>query len=369
MKKLVEQAAGLFIYAATVVKYLGKCSPPEQRGRIIRLPPSGIPQSRKDTPLLDRLYLQVLQDAFDKFEDDDFDFDRRLKIMHTFLCSAEPVSINIVAKLLFSPDDPDFTETISDVLASLHAVLYTQKHMVLSYHKSFTDFMFNQNRAEHFWCDTRQFHLLLSNSCFRVMDIGLKFNIANIETSFILDQDNPALPDAVKENIPPVLRYSCRNWEYHIVTTDSKELANTLLKFLELPVLFWIEAMNLMNLRSMCERMLRNTHNWITNGNDNSSLGEDLSEAASFALHFSGSGAALSTPHLYISALATWRANSGLSQEWRNHFTGIPKFVHCFGGRTLMTIAVQSQVHAIACSSDNKHIVSGSRDQTVISKP
>ncbi|KAF9472429.1 hypothetical protein BDN70DRAFT_887004 [Pholiota conissans] len=364
LKNLVGQAAGLFIYAATVVKYLGKCSPPEQLGRISRLPPSGIPQSRKDTSLLDILYLQVLQDAFAKFEDEDIDFDRRLKIMHTFLCSAEPISINIVAKLLFPPEDPDFTKTISHVLASLHAVLYTQNHMVLSYHKSFTDFMFDQNRAKHFWCDTLQFHLLLSNSCFRVMDIGLKFNIANIESSFILDQDNLALPDAVKENILPVLRYSCFNWGYHLAKTNSHKLVDTLSRFLKLPVLFWVEAMNLMGSCGLCERMLHNAHKLFTN--NNSSLANNLSEAASFALHFSGSGAALSTPHLYISSLATWQPRSVLSQGWKNHFPGIPNFVHASEGRsTLMTIAIGSEVNAVAISSDNKWIVSGSHDQTV----
>ncbi|KAF9475687.1 hypothetical protein BDN70DRAFT_813655 [Pholiota conissans] len=339
LKSLVGQAAGLFIYAATVAKYLGKCSLPEQLGRISRLPPSGIPQSRKDTSLLDILYLQVLQDAFADFEDVDIDFDRRLKIMHAFLCSAEPIPINIVAKLLFPPEDPDFTETISHVLASLHAVLYTQNHMVLSYHKSFTDFMFDQNRAKCFWCNTRQFHLLLSNSCFRVMDIGLKFNIANIESSFILDQDNPALPAAIKKNIPPVLRYSCFNWGYHLANTDSRKLVDTLSRFLKLPVLFWVEAMNLVGSRGLCERMLRSAHMF---------------------------GAALSTPHLYISSLATWHPRSVLSQGWNIHFPGIPNFVHASEGRsTLMTITIGSDVNAVAISSDNKHIVSGSRDHTI----
>ncbi|KAF9470943.1 hypothetical protein BDN70DRAFT_888602 [Pholiota conissans] len=363
MKKLVEQAAGLFIYAATVVKYLENFLPSEQRERIDELPPSGVPQSQTEAPMLDNLYLQILRDAFCQFKG--ISFNRRLSILHTILCSGEPISTNVIAELLFPPSKVNFRDIVGPVLKGLHAVLYIKNDTVLSYHKSFIDFMFDQNRAtKEFWCDPldSRLHLHLATSCFYNMD-SLKFNIADIESSFTMDHNNSLLSDAAKQNIQPILRYSCRNWEHHIVKTDSKELANTLLKFLELPVLFWIEAMNLMNSRSMCERMLRNTHNWITN--ENPSLGEDLSEAASFALHFSGSGAALSTPHLYISALATWRPNSGFSWGWRNHFTGIPKFVHSFGGRTLMTIAVQSQVHAIACSSDNKHIVSGLGDETV----
>jgi hypothetical protein len=93
---------------------------------------------------------------------------------------------SVVAKLLFPPDknetNPAFSKTkIADkVLVSLYAVLYTENDKVLSYHKSFTDFMFNQHRAKEFWCDQAKHHRLLADCCFRVMAHGLKFNIANI---------------------------------------------------------------------------------------------------------------------------------------------------------------------------------------------
>ncbi|KDR73111.1 hypothetical protein GALMADRAFT_125121 [Galerina marginata CBS 339.88] len=372
MMKLVGQAAGLFIYAATIVKYLANCSPREQRGRIGRLPDSGIPQIAKETPLLDSLYLQVLRDAFDSVRDEPVDFKQRLNIMHTFLCSAEPISISLVAELLFPSDedepDPAFshTEIANRVLASLHAVLYTENDKVLSYHKSFTDLMFNQNRAAEFWCDPAQHHLLLAGSCLRMLD-GLKFNIANIESSFLLDRDNSALPYAVKQNIPPVLSYSCRNWDYHVsavALTDSHELRAALSRFLQLRVLFWIEAMNLLGSRSLCEKMLRRARNWITK--DDLALGEDFAEAASFALYFSGSEAALSTPHLYISVLATWPCDFELIRGWRSHFPGIPGFTRGLQrGRQLMSLEMESPVYAVAFSSDDRRIISGSGDKLV----
>jgi ABC-type iron transport system FetAB ATPase subunit len=73
------------------------------------------------------------------------------------------------------------------------------------------------------------------------MGTGLKFNIANITSSFLLDRDNSALPDAVKHNIPPVLSYSCRNWDHHllaITSTGSEALRHTLAEFLQLRVPF-----------------------------------------------------------------------------------------------------------------------------------
>ncbi|KAF9471319.1 hypothetical protein BDN70DRAFT_977049 [Pholiota conissans] len=369
MKKLVEQAAGLFIYAATVVKYLSKLkfSLSEQMRRINRLLESGIPQSTKETPLLDNLYQQVLRDTIGQFmddedEDENIDFMRRLKILHTFLCSAEPISIDIVANLISPSDEPNSTEIVAHVLASLHAILYTENDKVFSYHKSFTDFIFNENRAKEFWCNPPQFHLLLSRNCFDIMNSELKFNIANIQSSFLLDRDNIALPDTIKQNISPALRYTCHNWVYHLSLADSNELANILSNFLKLPVLFWIEAMNLMGSRGLCEYMLRGARKVVVN---NTPLEEEFAEAASFALYFSGSAASLSTPHLYISSLATWRTTSGLSQGWKTRFPGIPRFVQSAGGAALMTITTASPVYTIALSSDGKYLVSGLEDGTV----
>ena len=98
------------------------------------------------------------------------------------------------------------------------------------------------------------------------MKAGLKFNIANITSSFLLDCDNSTLLDAVKQNIPPVLSYSCQNWDHHlsaVASTDSDALLDILSEFLQLYVLFWIEAMNLLGSRGLCDRMLQTAHEWV----------------------------------------------------------------------------------------------------------
>ncbi|KDR66491.1 hypothetical protein GALMADRAFT_106436 [Galerina marginata CBS 339.88] len=376
MEKLVVQAAGLFIYAATVVKYLAGYAPREQKRRLGKLPfvsSSAVPRTtEEETPLLDGLYLQILSDAFHHFKDESF-MDR-LHILHTFLCSVERPSTSIVAELLFPPDededetDPAFscTEIADSVLAGLHAVLYTENEKVFSYHKSFTDFIFEQNRAKEFWCDQAKHHRLLTDSCFRIMN-GLKFNIADIESSFVLDCDNSALPETVKKNITPVLSYSCRNWDYHlsaVAPIDSNGLREKLSEFLQLRVLFWMEALNLLGSRGQCERMLQKAYKWVPN--DDLALKEDLAEAASFALYFSGSGAALSTPHLYISALATWPRNLRPCRGWKRHFPRIPEFANALlNDKPLMTLGAGSCILAVAYSSDDKCIVSGSEDKLV----
>jgi len=223
----------------------------------------------EETPLLDGLYLQVLSDAFRSFKG--VFFLQRLHILHTFLSSAERTSTSVVAKLLYPSNETNsafsYTAIADKVLARLHAVLYTENNKVFSYHKSFSDFIFDQNRAKEFWCDQVEHHRLLTSCCFRIMD-ALKFNIAKITSSFLLDRDNSALPDAVKQNIPPELSYSCQNWDYHlsaVAATDSDTLYCTLSEFLQLRVLFWIEAMNLLGSRGLCHQMLKRARKWVPN--------------------------------------------------------------------------------------------------------
>ena len=224
--------------------------------------------------MLDKLYIQILLHVFGDLERDILL--HRLHILYTFLCTAERSSTSIVTSLLPCDSDSD-TETnpdtriADDVLRRLHAVLYIENNKILWYHKSFPDFLFDKARSKDFWCNEAEHHQRLTESCFRIMEAGLRFNIANIPSSFILDHDNSTLSDAVKQNIPPVLSYSCRNWDYHlsaVALTDSDALRGTLSEFLELRVLFWIEAMNLLGSRGLCDPMLQTALKCVTNVSD-----------------------------------------------------------------------------------------------------
>ncbi|RXW11995.1 hypothetical protein EST38_g13860 [Candolleomyces aberdarensis] len=273
MDILLEFAGGLFICAATLVRYFARHTPGEQRKFIHKhLSTSSTAQqaSLDATHLLDMLYFQILSNAFGGFEGDAFT--DRLRILLTFLCTSERTSAHIVAKLLISNDLEEIDTDVADnVLSLLYAVLYTDDHRnVLSYHKSFSDFIFNQRRStERFWCDEGGHHQRLTEACFRVMNAGLRFNIANIPSSFIFDFDDQDLPSRVEQNIPPALGYSSRNWSHHLslmpsITPNHDSVLCIIENFLRLRVLFWIEAMNLLKVCSLCDPMLRAACKWAT---------------------------------------------------------------------------------------------------------
>jgi hypothetical protein len=263
--ELVRRADGLFIYAATAVKYLTPpgITIPEQTEMLAKLLSNTSASANKATLLIDELYQQIMRDAFSRYNDDRDILDRRLRILHTFLCTPERTSISIVAALLEVHDD-----IVTAVLNNLHAVLYTQDNCVFWYHASFPDFVFNSARANlTFSCDEPAHQNFLGKSCFRIMKSGLRFNMGDIPSSFLFDRDHWAgLTGKVNKNVSAVLKYSCRHWTHHLPrpqSSDTGHLCRCISDFLEIRVLFWIEVMNLFELSNQCTPMLQRARQWV----------------------------------------------------------------------------------------------------------
>ena len=274
--ELGQRAGGLFIYAATAVKYLTPlCSVTvkEQTEMLNDFLSKSYEPASDATFLVDELYRQIMSDAFSKLSRKVLT--RRLHTLYTFLCTAERTSASIVTALV--PDGDD--ESTRAVLHDLHAVLYTQDDRVFWYHTSFPDFIFTQARSNFrinkkdftFSCNEPAHHSLLGESCFRIMEsekTGLRFNMGNITSSFLFDRDNAVvLSEQVNQNISAVLRYSSRHWTHHLPMPqliNTNNLCCCILEFLQIRVLFWIEAMNLLGLSNHCTQMLQYASQWVS---------------------------------------------------------------------------------------------------------
>ena len=92
-------------------------------------------------------------------------------------------------------------------------------------------------------------------------------------------------------------------------------------------------------------------------------LAINIAEAGNFATYFTANPPASSTPHLYISALASWSTGSTMSQRWREMFRGIPSFTHRRASDLPLTvIQMNASIFYVAFSSDGTRIISGSED-------
>jgi len=269
INELIHQAGGLFIFAATAVRYVTPRPKMLKREQIRLLGELGIlahgstGSRNTKVSLIDGLYKQVMFTAFGGLDDNLLE--DRLYALHTLLCTQERVSTLVAGELL--SDDPDTAELVELVVDELHAVLYVKGDRVLWYHTSFTDFIFSQarsgsvllspdSRIVDMHCDEVAHHAHLVHSCFRIMKTHLRFNICDLPSSFLLDWKVQDLKDRIRAKIGDGLRYSCLHWAQHLAQTTSGVGRREIGDFLQLKVLFWIEAMNLLDSRARCTPIL-----------------------------------------------------------------------------------------------------------------
>ena len=50
------------------------------------------------------------------------------------------------------------------------------------------------------------------------MNEYLRFNMCNLASSFLLNEEDKGLPERVKSNIGPELQYACRYWAAHLAS-------------------------------------------------------------------------------------------------------------------------------------------------------
>ena len=96
----------------------------------------------------------------------------------------------------------------------------------------------------------------------------LRFNIGDMPSSFVLDAEDRELTQRIDTNINSILRYASRHWAHHLAQTDEakvdhKDLGDCITAFLRIRILFWIEAMNLLECSGQCTTMLQSARGWV----------------------------------------------------------------------------------------------------------
>ena len=244
---LCMKAAGLFIYASTVVKFVavGHRNPTRQLERIISLPESTAYEGRAG---VDLLYTQILEQAaadVDRVEDDDEIYSHFKTVVGAILLAHNPLSAKALSDLLKLPD-------IYTTLRSLHSLLLVPEATedpICIFHKSFPDFLTDPNRCkdEKFLVKPSVCHAETLLSCLRIMREKLKRNICNLEDYAILSEVKD-FSTQKKDHIGEALEYACQFWTKHLldVPSDSpcvQEVQRAIDQFFTTHFLHWIEVL------------------------------------------------------------------------------------------------------------------------------
>lgn len=253
--RLGKQADGLFIYAATICRFLDSEDFEDEDSRQERLDQIFEGGEEVDAPQnkVDEMYLKVLsfphlakstQVTKTRF------YDTAKKILGFITVFFKPVSASSLSSLLQLEK-----EELYKTLRRLHAVLDVRQDPdapVGVVHLSFRDFLLDEERSSDlaFRVEEAVMHRAVFDRCLDLMQQGLSEDMCGLVLPGHLASDVPQ--SVVDRGVPQYLQYACRYWADHLEKLSGDERRGAGLAdggpvhvFVAEKLLFWLEAMSL----------------------------------------------------------------------------------------------------------------------------
>ena len=275
LEQLVVKVDGLFIFAATVCRFLQPFSVNVDRrlnmvfeNVIAGGSGSGSPQKK-----LDELYTNILQDGIIK---DTLDIEMQEKydmfqdIVGAIINLFETISISDLAKLISVRHCQPTTQLpeIEMMINQLGSVLKVPKdshHSVELLHLSFRDFLVDSERCgKDLHINEEQAHKKLFGRCIDIMDATLRQNICHIKHVSIRSAEVD--PAQLKKYLPKHAEYACCHWADHFRESGLFPPHDILLNFLKTHFTHWLEAMSLVCKMDEGILMLNSLHTYLLSG-------------------------------------------------------------------------------------------------------
>jgi len=244
IEQLVERAAGLFIYAATTLRFIqdGPDGPEEQLSLVLSATKSPL----SATAHLDGIYTTLLQhSALGKrgFQESERLAGRFRQVVGFIVVMLNTMPARNLAQLFQIP-----FKMVAVTLDSLRSVLNVpedESQPVRLFHPSFRGFLLDSQRCSdsRFQIDEKERHISLFRKCMEHIS-QLQENICGLWGPGVLITEIPN--HTIQRGIPPHAQYACRYWLDHWrLGNPVEEDIKTIRQFLEQHFLHWLEGLSL----------------------------------------------------------------------------------------------------------------------------
>jgi hypothetical protein len=244
---LVQNASGLFIWAATACRFVheGKRFAAKRLAMLVQKSSHAITAPEKH---LDGIYITVLRHSVspDYSNEEKEELYSMLRyILGSVVVLLSPLSTYSLCKLLCVAKE-DVDQTLDD----LHAILditNDQTRPLHLHHSSFRDFLLDNGRCHdsNFWVDDEQAHRRLAASCIRLLSKSLDEDICRVTIPGAPVRDVER--SRVEQCLPAEVQYACLYWVQHLRRSDPRLRDNDVVdKFLRSHFLHWLEALSWM---------------------------------------------------------------------------------------------------------------------------
>lgn len=247
VEELNTRAGGLFIWPKTVVKQLEHGEPQDTLEKILAGEAGGMKS----------LYAWILNAAFPDPSKRTIQHFRA--VLGTVIFSKTPIDAASLA-CLFSFEG----SVIDHICNGLKSVIDCEDTIQIL-HQSFADFLVDPGEClPDFRIERKREGRNITLACLNVMKTHLRFNICDLKTSYVRNDDVPGLATRVKSRISRCLRYASLSWASHIaeITFDS-ELLEGIQYFTQNQFLFWLEVLSLIKRVNVGSKMLQTLIDWI----------------------------------------------------------------------------------------------------------
>ncbi|THU80992.1 WD40 repeat-like protein [Dendrothele bispora CBS 962.96] len=258
---LCDRSGILFIYAATVVRYVDSIFYESRLSDLIR---EGFEQGEAS---IDQLYGNILEIACRERNKQEIHLMRELVSIVVFL--QNPLPLKDIADLwrpasrlasrpasrpASGPRDVDIVERYLSLLTSVIYVPTDKDAAVTPFHASFPDFIKDSKRCSPFLppdfaaLDHSESHEMLALRCLQHLNKELRHNIGEIPKDFTVSRRGRRnLPDNVSK-ISASLKYACIFWASHLteIEVPTSGLMDALDDFLREHLLHWIECLSIL---------------------------------------------------------------------------------------------------------------------------
>ncbi|KAF5372285.1 hypothetical protein D9757_009635 [Collybiopsis confluens] len=368
VQKLVQHAAGLFIFAVTVCKYLDSRGDVKRRLEYI----ANLPMTEhKDSLSVDRLYTEVILAALERIPDER---DRRdfARVLATVMLAQEPVAVDALGGLLNID-----SSIIYDVLQDIHPILSVPDEagtvngeVVHTFHASFPDYMTSHDRigvkVPTLYIDPKDHNLDMALCCLSCLNKELK-RILPFSKRFFANEEIDGLDLTVREHVSKALRYAVLYWADHLSTATRSgpgvgEVLEQLRLFADTKLLFWLESTSLLSAAGSVLGMAVKGRNWLkinytTKYEPTLQLLQDLYHAVNDSYPIIHNYAS----HIYISFVLFLPQETSLYRQYSHHLPSNWKVINS-GSRTAWNGLIRSTrtnlfADLISFSPDETHII------------
>ncbi|KAJ9257824.1 hypothetical protein DTO195F2_5456 [Paecilomyces variotii] len=239
-RTLVRMAIPLFIFAATICRFIGdlKWGPQERLEIILQT------ELKNDMTPLELTYAPILNNLLSGATPCDSEqlVDEFQKIVGVIIILASPLSILSLGQLLEIP-----TQKIERRLEFFHSVLNVPRNAnqpVRLFHLSFRDFLLDPRRNDNvFWVNGKERHGKVAVQCLTLMRRLLRKNICDLPHAGALRDE---VDDQTRHDcLPMELQYACRYWIYHLQESDIRD-EEVVQSFLTEHLLHWLEVLSIL---------------------------------------------------------------------------------------------------------------------------